>query len=245
MQMMRKSKRGDLRAVHFLFFWQIVGEMKMSIKNKSSRVLFQATLLVVGCSFGNGLFAQNTPPALTVHQFVVRESLLDDFSSRAINSFKRYLDGLDYQSIVKLGAEFMKNDRTRTQPFPEYVPAGSNAPKTVPIQDVHFMQRSIHDLSHDQKYDIITTARRLQKRQLDIMALPTIHVWKDSENKIWTINHRRLAAFILAGNMKVVPVVWASQKEVENNRFEYTTRTGGKSILAILTNRLALKVEAQ
>ena len=102
-----------------------------------------------------------------------------------------------------------------------------------------------YDLSHEQQYDIITTARQLQKRQLDVMALPTIHVWKDSENKIWTINHRRLATFILAGNMKVVPVVWADQKEVENNRFEYTTRTGGKSILALLTNRLALKIEAQ
>jgi hypothetical protein len=219
--------------------------MKMNTKNKSLRVLFQATLLVAGCSDGNGLFAQNTPTTLTVHQFVVRESLLDDSSSRAINAFKRYLDGLDYQSIVKLGPEFMKNDRNRTHPFPKYVPAGSSAPKTVPIQDVHFMQRSIHDLSHEQQYDIITTARQLQKRQLDVMALPTIHVWKDSENKIWTINHRRLATFILAGNMKVVPVVWADQKEVENNRFEYTTRTGGKSILALLTNRLALKIEAQ
>ena len=55
-----------------------------------------------------------------------------------------------------------------------------------------------------------------------------IKIWKDSNDKIWTLDHRRLAAFKIA--KKCVPYEWASQKEIDSQMWKMTTKTGGQTI---------------
>ena len=47
--------------------------------------------------------------------------------------------------------------------------------------------------------------------------------------KIYTLDHRRLVAYRLAGR-KTIPVQWASLNVVRDNRWKFTTPNGGRSI---------------
>jgi hypothetical protein len=54
-----------------------------------------------------------------------------------------------------------------------------------------------------------------------------IKIWKDVLGKIWTLDHRRLAAFKLA--KKCAPVDFASEQEVKAQMWKMTTRNEGTS----------------
>ncbi|RYD52420.1 MAG: hypothetical protein EOP52_09695 [Sphingobacteriales bacterium] len=53
-----------------------------------------------------------------------------------------------------------------------------------------------------------------------------MNVWKDAIGKIWTLDHRRLAAFRLSG-LKEAPIQWANPA---GQMWKMTTRNGGTSI---------------
>ncbi|EOL8947337.1 ParB/Srx family N-terminal domain-containing protein [Cronobacter dublinensis] len=67
--------------------------------------------------------------------------------------------------------------------------------------------------------------------------LPPIRIWKDDFGKIWTLDHRRLAAFKLAG-LDEVPFKWASPSEVSKQMWKMSTKTDGKSIILKLSNEI-------
>ena len=60
--------------------------------------------------------------------------------------------------------------------------------------------------------------------------LPNIKIWKDADGKIWTLDHRRLAAFRIAG-LDEVPFQWATQEEIAGQMWKMTTKTNGKSMI--------------
>ncbi len=89
------------------------------------------------------------------------------------------------------------------------------------------MQSSIKNKTGD--HTVLGNVQALLDGSLKVSDLPTIKVWKDANEKIWTLDHRRLAAFKLA-NIKEIPVEWATKSEVANQMWKMTTKTGGKSI---------------
>jgi RHS repeat-associated protein len=105
-------------------------------------------------------------------------------------------------------------------------------PKTLNPEDVHFMQSSIKNQTGE--FTVTGNAAALKAGTLDPKVL-TITVWKDVNGKIWTLDHRRLAAFKLAG-MKEVPVQWATQSQVQQQIWKMTTNNGGTSIRLKLGN---------
>src|SRR5690606_7475766 len=92
---------------------------------------------------------------------------------------------------------------------------------------IHFMQSSIKNTTGE--YTVLGNAERLRLGTLKPEDLPAIRVWKDSSGKIWTLDHRRLAAFRLAG-VDEVPVQWASDAVVRSQMWKMTTRNGGTSV---------------
>ena len=144
-----------------------------------------------------------------------------------------------------ISEDFFNQDQKRivSKPFPRYQMPSKPEPKTVPINAIHFMQTSIWGVFTQSKYDVITTAHQLKDHSLLISQLPKLEIWQDQQHRIWTLDHRRLAAMTMARNVKNVPVIWASKQEVQQYRSRYTTTSQGKQILMYLTHRLVLVID--
>ena len=106
---------------------------------------------------------------------------------------------------------------------------------TVNPKKVNFMQSSIKNQTGN--HTVIGNAEALKNGTLSANDLPKMRVWKDASNKIWTLDNRRLAAFKLA-DIKRVPVQWATTKQVSNEMWKMTTKTGGESIILKLMDGL-------
>ncbi|ELO9006827.1 RHS repeat-associated core domain-containing protein, partial [Salmonella enterica] len=102
-------------------------------------------------------------------------------------------------------------------------------------KDVRYMQSSIKNQTGE--YTVLGNADALLNGTLKPSDLPAIKIWKDEFGKIWTLDHRRLAAFKLAG-LDNVPFKWASPSEVANQMWKMTTKTDGKSIILKLGDRI-------
>jgi len=100
-------------------------------------------------------------------------------------------------------------------------------------KDINFMQSSIKNTTGE--YTVLGNADALKAGTLKPSDLPAIKVWKDAQGKIWTLDHRRLAAFKLGG-VEEIPVEWASKSLVESQMWKMTTKTGGTSIKLKLGN---------
>lgn len=98
-------------------------------------------------------------------------------------------------------------------------------PGTVDPKQVHFMQSSAKNETGE--FTVLGNAAALKAGTLDPNILK-IKVWQDSTGKMWTLDHRRLAAFKIAD--KCVPIQKASDKEVENQMWKMSTKNDGKSM---------------
>ena len=103
-----------------------------------------------------------------------------------------------------------------------------NLPNSLNPKDINFMQSSIKNQTGS--HTVLGNAEALSRGTLKPSDLPSIKVWKDSAGKIWTLDHRRLAAFRLADNVKNVPVQWATPKEISSQMWKMTTKNQGVSI---------------
>jgi hypothetical protein len=99
-------------------------------------------------------------------------------------------------------------------------------PKVLNPNEVHFMQSSIKNTTGE--YTVLGNAEGLKTGTLSPTVL-RITVWQDASGKIWTLDHRRLAAFRLAG-LTEVPVQWATPEQVQSQMWKMSTNNGGTSI---------------
>ncbi|MDS0858032.1 hypothetical protein NUV25_09955 [Burkholderia pseudomultivorans] len=100
------------------------------------------------------------------------------------------------------------------------------------------MQRSAKNVTGD--YTVLGNAQALQDGTLDPNILKT-KIWKDGAGKLWTLDHRRLAAFKLA--RKCMPYQMASKDEVDNQMWKMSTANGGTSIRLKMENGQSMTVE--
>ncbi len=71
--------------------------------------------------------------------------------------------------------------------------SGSN---TVNPKDVNFMQSSIKNQTGE--HTVLGNAVALKSGALKATDLPEIRIWQDADGKLWTLDHRKLAAFRIA-----------------------------------------------
>ncbi|WP_269765837.1 RHS repeat-associated core domain-containing protein, partial [Burkholderia ubonensis] len=109
---------------------------------------------------------------------------------------------------------------------------------TIDPSQVHFMQSSAKNVTGD--YTVLGNAQALQDGTLDPNILKT-KIWKDGAGKLWTLDHRRLAAFKLA--RKCMPYQMASKDEVDNQMWKMSTKNGGASIRLKMENGQSMTVE--
>lgn len=90
---------------------------------------------------------------------------------------------------------------------------------------IHFMQSSAKNTTGD--YTVLGNTKSLSTNSLDANVL-RVKIWKDTSGKIWSLDHRRLAAFKIS--KKCVPYTWATPAEVKSQMWKMTTKNGGTSI---------------
>ena len=107
-------------------------------------------------------------------------------------------------------------------------------------KNIHFMQNSIKNQTGE--YTVLGNVGALRSGKLKATDLPEIRIWKDSSGKIWTLDHRRLAAFRMA-ELDMIPFKWATEKEVAKQMWKMSTKTGGTSIKLKLGNGVSITIQ--
>lgn len=115
--------------------------------------------------------------------------------------------------------------------------SGSN---TVNPKDVNFMQSSIKNQTGE--HTVLGNAEALKNGTLQATDLPEIRIWKDVDGKLWTLDHRRLAAFRIA-ELDSVPFRWATDEEIAGQMWKMTTKTNGTSIKLKLGNGESITIQ--
>lgn len=97
------------------------------------------------------------------------------------------------------------------------------------------MQSSISP-THKSGQTVLGNAEALKAGTItpEAMGAP-IRVWRDEAGNIWTLDHRRLAAYRLA-DQRSVPVQWASHETVQREAWKFTTEVEGRSIFMTREN---------
>lgn len=101
------------------------------------------------------------------------------------------------------------------------------------------MQSSIKNQTGE--HTVLGNAEALKSGALKATDFPEIRIWQDADGKLWTIDHRRLAAFRMA-ELDRVPFRWATDEEVANQMLKMTTKTNGTSIKLKLGESLVVVV---
>jgi hypothetical protein len=112
---------------------------------------------------------------------------------------------------------------------PRYMEGQELGPANLHISKVHYMQGNADNQSG--KYTVVGNAKALRAGTLKTSDLPPLQVWKDHTGKVWSLDHRRLAAYQLADVVEYVPVVFVERAAVVNDNFKFSTFTDGKSML--------------
>jgi hypothetical protein len=145
------------------------------------------------------------------------------------------LDGLRYDRLPTLEGKKYSSDEKNAVKMP--MPGYRSPPENITLlstASIHFMQRYVNEHLGHRKYSLIETAHALKNQELPIADFPPLQVWQDVDGKIWTLDHRRLAAIRLAGNIAFVRVIWATPQEVEKDAYKFEPWKNGKTVQILL-----------
>jgi hypothetical protein len=118
----------------------------------------------------------------------------------------------------------------------------SSRPQKLALSQIHFMQNGISEKFSDGQNHVLSLARDLRDGEVNPERLPPIRVWQDVDGKIWTLDHRRLAAMILSGKIEATTVIWASTAEILKDSFKFKTLSDGDNMLLYVNPELSLIV---
>jgi ppGpp synthetase/RelA/SpoT-type nucleotidyltranferase len=122
--------------------------------------------------------------------------------------------------------------------MPKYDKTQKLGLEVVDIKDIRFSQVDCKNGS-DGGYTVINNAKAIKYGTLDVSILPKLKVWRDVEGRIWSLDHRRLAAMKLSGALDKVTVEFVPEAEVMADKFKFATQTEGKTIIVRLEQESA------
>ena len=125
-----------------------------------------------------------------------------------------HLHQLVRMSVYVLAAVFAVADLGSFQPGAYVVPDPA---------EIHFMQSFIKNTTGE--FTVLGNSRALRSGELSPEML-RFRVWQDTDGKIWTLDHRRLAVFRLSG-LEEAPIQWANPSR---EMWKISTENGGESI---------------
>jgi hypothetical protein len=211
-------------------------------------VLINLWILLMGLSLQTFAKDNFTPKKMTLAQcFKLHKNLYTGnlptktpAVAKVMIEKEKELKGLNYLSIVpwqpqkrkmverflveKFDADFL------AQKLPAFDKTQKLGAGRLAVADIRWSQVACRNMSQDGKYSVVSNAHAIKNGTLDIKILPTIRVWRDDKGRVWTLDHRRLAAIKLSGVVKEIPVEFVSEEVVKAQKFKFGTLNDGKSI---------------
>lgn len=117
----------------------------------------------------------------------------------------------------------------------------SASAEEIDVTNIYFMQDTANNAgTHSttgKTYTVLDNAIALKKgERLRPTDFPPIRVYEDPDGKIWTLDHRRLITFKLAG-IDTINVVRVTKEVYENEKpLKFTTNNGGEAITLLSSN---------
>jgi hypothetical protein len=210
-----------------------------------------ALLLIVSAGTLSARSTQAPAPKLSVLQcFQISDNIVTghvgkqtDQLKHGIRAKEKELQGLSYSAVIPwtpkrrdaLKRIFIeKLDLENPNTLPRYDRLQKLGKAQISLRDIRFSQINCRNMSQDKKYSVVSNAKAIKEGTLDIKKLPTIRVWRDVEGRIWTLDHRRLAAMRLSGVVEKIEVEYVSEELVKAQKFKFSTHNSGKSIFVHL-----------
>ena len=173
---------------------------------------------------------------------------MDSRLARTREIKRKELEGLNFVGIVpwrpmrRDAVTRVITEKTGTDIFmraspPKYLKNQKVGEEVVSVKDIFWSQAQARNTSQDKLYSVVGNARAIKDGTLDITKLPTIKVWRDETGKIWTLDHRRLAAVKLSGVVDKIKVEFVSEEVVKAQKYKFSTQNDGKSILIYLDGK--------
>jgi hypothetical protein len=148
----------------------------------------------------------------------------------------------DVHQFVYIGPKKPIDRTERPVSFPTFQTPPHPQPPNLMAHTIRFMQAECNDhTGESNQYTVLNNAKALVTGTLSVRDMPPIRVWRDVQNRVWTQDHRRLAAFRLAG-IKMVPVVWTDVATVDSRAFKFSTGHEGLSITVRFSRDLGVVV---
>ncbi len=140
------------------------------------------------------------------------------------------LDGsLNFVSAV---AQMQENSYARDQKIQQQIMDGETpqlpADGTIDPKIPRFMQSSISNKTGE--YTVLGNAEAIREGKLSPNDLSLVRLWVDDNGEIWTLDHRRLAAYKMAG-LEEIPFRWATEVELSTEYWKMDTKDNGESMV--------------
>lgn len=110
-------------------------------------------------------------------------------------------------------------------------------------REIRFMQSNCNNDYSDGVHTVLENALDLKSGKLTPERLGVIRVWKDRQGRIWTLDHRRLAAIRLAEIPGPIQVSWTDSSTVRSEKNKFTNREDGKSMMLKIGGDWAIKIQ--
>ena len=157
-------------------------------------------------------------------------------------STQSHLRELNLDARLVAAPPYDPNARRSIPRTPRALPLATGNPSTLNPWEIRFMQESISNQALNKDYSVLQNALDLRSGKLKPSDLPAIRVWRDEFGRVWTLDHRRLAAFMLSEATDSVPVVWVGPELVRGQAFKYSTETEGRTVLLKLGRGLGVVI---
>lgn len=172
---------------------------------------------------------------------------LDSAAKGDIAATHSELRGLDYSGVVpwsprksevvrRFAIEKLEMESLAAK-MPVYDKTQKLGKTKVKVNDIRWSQMAANNVSQDGKYTVVGNAKAIKDGTLNITKLPTIRVWRDNQGRIWTLDHRRLAAIRLSGVIDEIEVEFVSEALVKEQKFKFSNRDEGRSIFLYLDEK--------
>lgn len=173
---------------------------------------------------------------------------VDTRLAASLQAKRQELEGLDFIGVVpwrpsrtgpvtRFITEKTGSDVFMTSLLPKYLPNQPLGKRTIKVRDIRWSQSQAANMSQDGKYTVVDNARALKAGTLNLNVLPVIRVWQDTQGRVWTLDHRRLAAIRMSGAFDEIPVEFVEESMVVAQKFKYSTRNEGNTILVHLDEK--------
>lgn len=100
--------------------------------------------------------------------------------------------------------------------------------ESVAVNKINYLQTECSVFHKDGQFNIFGNALGLKSGEISPGTL-RINVWQNADGSIWTLDHRRLAAFELSG-LTNAEVTWVSPNTVMQQKWKFRRPTDGRSI---------------